>query len=78
MDKNYKVVTKKKRGTFRPSTSLADFAEMEDLNLFALIAAVNANGGIHSRFMRAGVPYYHTHEIRTWLSNNKVASNANV
>ncbi len=76
MRNSYSPITKKKRkaNNFKPSISLAEFAETEDLNLFELVAKITVSTDIKAQYTRGTTPYYHISEIKAWLVNNTVAT----
>ena len=76
MQNNYSPISKKKRraSNFKPSISLREFAEVEGLNHFALVAGIAASRGITPQYTRGITPYYHVTELRKWLANNEVPS----
>ena len=67
----YSPMPKKKRkaNNFRPSTSLAEFAEMNDLDLLTFEALVD----VKPQYTRGTTKYYHIVALNEWLANNEVS-----
>ncbi len=77
MRNSYTPIKKSRRraGHFQPSATLVDFAEMENLNLFSLIATVAASNTIRHEYTRGVVPFYHIAKLKSWLTHHEVESN---
>lgn len=69
MRNSYAPIPKKKRraNNFKPSSSLAEFAEMNDLDLFALEALVTNSTTINAQYSRGNTQYYHIVALRGLL-----------
>lgn len=80
MRNSYAPISKKKRraNKFKPSTSLAEFAETEGLDLTYLTEGVTASTDIKVRYTRGTTPYYHISEVRAWLANSEGLTDATV
>ena len=78
MRNSYAKTPKKKRRNinFKPSMSLEEFADRENLNLFVLEATIKASDDITSQYIRGVTHYYHIVKLEKWLAENKVLSNA--
>ena len=72
------MLKKRKANHFKPSVSLAEFAEAEGLSIFSLSAVIADSPTIKSRFSRGVTKYYHIVELRAWLANNEVSRHADV
>lgn len=57
---------------FKPSMSLAEFAENNNLDHEELVKLVHCTGTLKAQYSRYEVPYYHITDLNHWVKANSI------